>query len=281
MTVGIMSAMREEIERLLAEMKDVEVVEAGMRAYHRGTLWGAPAVLVVSRWGKVAAATTATYLVEHFGVGRVIVTGVAGGTDEALGVGDVVVASRLIQHDMDASPLFPRHEVPLLGVTGIPTDAKLRRASLAAAAEFLADGLPARVAPELLRDFGIARPRVGEAAIASGDRFFASRQDREQLTSALPGVACVEMEGAAVAQVCHEYGVPFVVIRTISDSADEGAPADFPRFVKHVAGAYAHGILKNLITAQQPSSSTPGPAPSRWTGRPAEGRCPLAAGTVA
>src|SRR5262249_52954314 len=135
----------------------------------------------------------------------------------------------------------------LLGVTGFPTDARLRQASLAAAAEFLAHELPARVAPELLLEFGISRPRVVEAEVASGDRFFASRHDREQLRSALPGVACVEMEGAAVAQVCHEYGVPFVVIRTISDGADEGAAVDFPRFARQIASVYSHGILKNLL----------------------------------
>src|SRR5438309_652032 len=111
MTIGIMSAMREEIDSLLAEMTDVEVVEAGMRTYHRGRLWGAPAVLVFSRWGKVAAATTTTYLIEHFGVDRILFTGVAGGIDDALHVGDVVVASRLYQHDMDARPLRERFEI--------------------------------------------------------------------------------------------------------------------------------------------------------------------------
>jgi adenosylhomocysteine nucleosidase len=264
MTVGIMSAMREEIEGLLAEMSDTEVIEAGMRTYHKGTLWGTPVVVVFSRWGKVAAATTATYLIERFGVNRVIFTGVAGGADESLRVGDVVVAGKLYQHDMNVSPLFPRHEVPLLGLAGFPTDPGLRRASRAAAEEFLADELRSRVAPELLREFRIRRPRVVVGVVASGDRFFASRGDRERLRETLPGVACVEMEGAAVAQVCHEYGVPHVVIRTISDAADEGAPADFPRFVKLVASAYSHGILKNLLTAPR-RTSPPTPRLPDWS----------------
>jgi adenosylhomocysteine nucleosidase len=247
MLIGIMSAMREEMESLLADMEHVEVIEAGRRTYHTGRLWGRPVVLVFSRWGKVAAATTAACLIERFGVGRIVFTGVAGGIDDALTVGDVVVASRLYQHDMNASPLFLPHEIPLLGATGLATDPDLRQASLAAAEKFLADDLPSRIAPGLLREFGIVRPRVVEREVASGDRFFASRTDREQLANTLPGVGCVEMEGAAIAQVCHEYAVPFVVIRTISDAADEGAAADFPRFVKHVASAYAHGILKNLV----------------------------------
>jgi adenosylhomocysteine nucleosidase len=247
MTIGIMSAMREEMASLLEEMEDTQVIRAGMRTYHRGTLWGTPVVLVFSRWGKVAAATTATYLIEHFGVTHIVFTGVAGAADTALNVGDVVVAGKLYQHDLDASPLFPRHEVPLLGVSGFPTDLGLRRAALAASETFLRYELTARVAPELLQEFGIVRPRVVVGDVASGDQFIASRADRDRLKKDLPKVACVEMEGAAVAQVCHEYAVPFVIIRTVSDSADEAATMDFPRFVRHVASAYSHGIVRQLL----------------------------------
>ncbi|MFO0822021.1 MAG: 5'-methylthioadenosine/adenosylhomocysteine nucleosidase [Gemmataceae bacterium] len=243
MTIGIMSAMREEIQCLLGELRDLEVSEAGMRTYHKGTLWGTPVALVFSRWGKVAAATTATYLIEHFGVSRMIFTGVAGGIDESLHVGDVVVASQLVQHDMNASPLYPRHEIPLLGVVRFPTDPALRHASLDASRTFLSDDFQPQVAAE----FHIRRPKVVEGLVASGDRFFANREDRTALQGTLPGVACVEMEGAAVAQVCHEYSVPAVVIRTISDAADEGAPADFPKFVRQIASTYSHGILKRLL----------------------------------
>jgi adenosylhomocysteine nucleosidase len=250
-TVGIMSAMREEIESLVGELTEVGVVEAGMRTYFKGLLWGTPAILVFSRWGKVAAATTATCLIERFGVDRIVFTGVAGGTDESLGVGDVVVAGRLYQHDMNASPLYPRHEVPLLGVSGFPTDFPLRKAALAAARHFLTKELHQCLSPELLRTFGVDQPCVVEGDIASGDRFFATRHDREQLKKTLPTISCVEMEGAAVAQVCHEYRVPFAVIRTISDAADEGAATDFPRFVHQVASVYSHGILKHLIPGGQ------------------------------
>jgi adenosylhomocysteine nucleosidase len=259
--IGIMSAMREEIEGLLPDMEDIRVVQAGMRTYRRGILWGTPVVLVFSRWGKVAAAATATHLIERFGVTRIIFTGLAGGTDAALRVGDVVVAGKLYQHDMNASPLFPRYEVPLLGLSGFPTDPDLRRAALAATEQFLRHELPSRVAPERLLEFGITRPRVIVGDVASGDHFFASRADRDRLKKDLPGVFCVEMEGAAVAQVCHEHAVPFVVIRTIADAADEGATTDFPRFVRHVASVYAPGILKNLVAAESK------PRPPRWPGR--------------
>ncbi len=248
MTVGIMSAMPEEIDGLLEEMTQVEVTKAGLRTYHRGLLWGTPVVLVLSRCGKVAAATTATYLIEHFRVDRILFTGVAGGIDEFLGVGDVVVAGQLYQHDMDASPLFPRHEVPLLGMSGFPTDFPLRKAALAAVRRFLMGELGQRVSPELLQTFGIDQPCVVEGDIASGDQFVATRHDREQIKKRLPKVCCVEMEGAAVAQVCYEYQVPCAIIRTISDTADESAVTDFPRFIRHIARVYSRGILHHLLT---------------------------------
>jgi adenosylhomocysteine nucleosidase len=237
---GIMSATREEIEGLLAEMKVTAVVRAGRRDYHQGTLWGTPVVVVFSRWGKVAAATTATSLIEQFGATRVLFTGVAGPLDESLRVGDVVVASRLFQLDSNASPLFR-----LRGVSGFATDPELRRASLAAAETFLRHQLDSRVAAALRQEFRITQPQVVAGPIASSDGFFAGR-GRGELRTCVPEAVCVEMEGAAVAQVCHEHAVPFVVLRTISDVA-EGAAEDCSRFLRHMAGAYAHGILRILL----------------------------------
>ena len=120
MTIGIMSAMREEIVSLVVELGTAdEAIHTGMRTYHRGLLWGMPVVLVYSRIGKVAAASTATHLIAQFGVDEVIFTGVAGAVDPALNIGDIVVAAKLYQHDMDASPLFSQHEIPLLDMTTI------------------------------------------------------------------------------------------------------------------------------------------------------------------
>ena len=113
MTIGIMSAMREEIASLVMDLGTAdEALHTGMRTYHRGCLWGIPVVLVFSRWGKVAAASTVTHLIAQFGVDEIIFTGVAGAVDPALNVGDVVIAGQLFQHDMDARPLYSRHELP-------------------------------------------------------------------------------------------------------------------------------------------------------------------------
>jgi adenosylhomocysteine nucleosidase len=118
-----MSAMREEIESLVMELGTAdEAIHTGMRTYHWGLLWDIPVVMVYSRIGNVAAATTATHLVVQFGVDEVIFTGVAGAVDPALNIGDIVVGDKLYQHDMDARPLFLRHEIPLLDMTTMETD---------------------------------------------------------------------------------------------------------------------------------------------------------------
>lgn len=248
MTIGVVSAMREELSSLLPELgQEVETVRTGMRTYRRGRLWGAPVVVVFSRLGKVASSSTVTQLISQFGVDEVVFTGVAGAVDPDLSVGDVVVARHLYQHDMDARPLFARHELPLLGETTLETDPHRRQAAVAAAREFLRDDLRSHVAVETLREFQIDQPKLVEGDVASGDKFFSKAEDREELRERLPSVACVEMEGAAVAQVCHEHGVPSVVLRTISDAANEAAPIDFQSFLEGVASAYSHGILARLV----------------------------------
>jgi adenosylhomocysteine nucleosidase len=243
-----MAAMQEEIDTLLRELPaDSEVVDDGRRTYHSGPLWGTPAVVVFSRWGKVAAATTATHLISDFGVAEILFTGVAGAAQAGLKVGDVVVGARLWQHDMDARPLFPRHEIPLLGRSSFASDVTRRNQLLEAAATFLRDDFPAAASEATRVAFHIQAPKAVEGDIASGDKFFADRADLAELRLRLPTIAAVDMESAAVAQVCHEYRIPFTVVRTISDAADESAAHDFPRFLTQVASAYSHGILKRLF----------------------------------
>ncbi|MGH8150207.1 MAG: 5'-methylthioadenosine/adenosylhomocysteine nucleosidase, partial [Steroidobacteraceae bacterium] len=208
-----------------------------------GNFHGIEAVAVFSRWGKVAAAATVTQLVATFPVSRLVLSGVAGGMQPGLVIGDVVVGAGLLQHDLDASPIFPRYEVPLLGKSVLEPDAGLRDRLVHAAEGFLRDDLGTQVAPDALAAFAIRSPRVVSGIIASGDKFFASAAEADELRGRLPGVACVEMEGGAVAQVCEEYGIPFGVVRTVSDAANERSGHDFPRFIRDIARHYSAGIL--------------------------------------
>jgi adenosylhomocysteine nucleosidase len=153
---------------------------------------------------------------------------------------------------MDARPLFPRHEIPLLGRTSFVSDEKRRGQLLKASAVFLRHDLSME-APEATRvAFHIQSPKAIEGDIASRDKFFADRAELAELLLRLPTIAAVDMESAAVAQVCHEYSVPFTVVRTISDAADESAAHDFPRFLSQIASVYSHGILKRLFETPRP-----------------------------
>jgi adenosylhomocysteine nucleosidase len=247
-TTAILSALAEEQQGLLEQLVDPrEAGRAGRRFWH-GALHGQPVMLALSGIGKVAAATTATALIEAFQVERIVFTGVAGGLGDAVQVGDLVVATHFVQHDMDASPLFPRFEVPLYGQARFACDAMLTGLLLDAARLALAGSIDRSHTAATTRE-GV----VHQGLIVSGDSFIATAHASSGLKSALRGASldplAVEMEGAAVAQVCHDYGVPFAAVRTISDRADDSADTDFGHFVTHVASRYALGIVDHLMRA--------------------------------
>jgi adenosylhomocysteine nucleosidase len=255
--IAIAAAMQQELGALLSAMPDERPVVLGGREFWVGHLDGHDVVVVLSRIGKVAAAMTATLLVHEFGADLAIFTGTAGGLHASAHVGDVVVADRLLQHDMDASPLFPRHEVPLYGTDRFAADPRLSTALAEAARQVLgaaqAGAAPAAGDDDLLdlrralQAFAIEAPRVHSGLVVSGDRFVASAQESAALTARLPDALAVEMEGAALAQVCHDLGVPFAVVRTISDRADNAAHLDFARFVEVVASRYTVAIVRRFL----------------------------------
>jgi adenosylhomocysteine nucleosidase len=236
--------MHEELSALLARMPDeqrVRVRVAG-RDFWVGHLQGQPVVAVLSRIGKVAAAVTATVLLERFGVRAIVFTGVAGGLAPGVNVGDVVVATELLQHDMDASPIFPKYEVPLMGRSRFAADAALGDALAAVAEGTLRDPV-GLVGQKAVDEFHLRSPKVHRGLLISGDRFVSTTAESEALQRSLPDALAVEMEGAAMAQACHDYGMPFAALRTISDRADDAAHGDFTRFVAEVASRYSLALV--------------------------------------
>jgi adenosylhomocysteine nucleosidase len=258
MKFGILGAMPQEVALMARSMTVRRTVEAGMRTFFDGTWAGQEVVVVLSRVGKVSAAITTLLLLERFGVTRIVFTGLAGAIDPGLRIGDIVVADRLVQHDMDASPLpaFQRFEIPLLGKIFFETG--LSNEASDAAIQYTQGEFLHEVTPEKRAAFGIDRPRVFRGLVASGDQFLADPKKAAELREALPGLLCAEMEGAAVAQVCHEMGgIPNAIIRVISDQADHSAAVDFLRFVDDVAEYLTGGILRSLLssfTARVPSA---------------------------
>jgi adenosylhomocysteine nucleosidase len=250
--IGIMSALHEELAAVLADMPAEQRVVVAGREFCVGHWQGHAVVAVLSRIGKVAAATTTTVMLERFGVDALVFTGVAGGLGPGVRVGDVVVASGLVQHDMDASPLFPRHEVPLYGRALFEADAALS-AQLAEAAQQVLQSAERHLGPNTLAQFQLSSPKVHQGLIVSGDRFVSTTAESQALCQALPDALAVEMEGAAVAQVCWDYGVPFAAVRTISDRADDTAHNDFNRFIREVASRYSRAILSQWLAKRPPA----------------------------
>jgi adenosylhomocysteine nucleosidase len=257
MTTAILSALSEEQSSLIQHLARPQRLMHAGRAFWTGELQGRPVVLALSGIGKVAAATTATALAERFGVARIVFTGVAGGVGAGVNVGDVVVAAEYVQHDMDASPLFPRWEIPGYARSRLGCDETLSALLSGAASAYLASAEGQFCWKSIgggefaATPLAAAIPRVHTGLVASGDRFVCAASEALHLRSTLQAaghdVLAVEMEGAAVAQVCHDYGLPFAAVRTISDRADDTAHVDFPAFVRTVATRYAEHILLGFL----------------------------------
>ena len=163
MKLGIISALHEEQEGLVEAMQGTHKAVHGMRDYWTGKLGHIDAVCVLSRIGKVAAAMTATSLIERFGVTHILFTGVAGSGDSSVKVGDIVIAESLVQHDMNAAPLFPRFEVPLTGQSHFLTDVKMSAQLAQAAHDFLDQDLVTAIAVGERKEFGLQE--IGRAHV--------------------------------------------------------------------------------------------------------------------
>lgn len=238
--------MAQEIDEVKALLTEKTIVNIANREFVVGKINNVRCVVAFSKWGKVAATITATLLIQEFGVTDLFFIGTAGALADGLKVGDVVISKRLVQHDLDARPMISRFELPLLNRIYVNSDPELTELAGKAVSNLLDKGVANMVGEEAVKDFSLA-PTLYYGDIASGDQFINSDDKRKEILSLLPDVQCVEMEGAAVAQVCLEFNVPFTVIRTISDTADHNARVDFNKFIVEVANAYSRAIIGEIM----------------------------------
>lgn len=244
--IGIMGAMPEEVDSIRAHMTDVKEVDHGNRKYYVGKIHHHDVVLVFSRWGKVASAATTTSLITEFNITQLIFTGVAAAASSDLNIGDIVISDRLYQHDMDASPIFQRYQIPLTDLTFMSADDALKKKAHRTVGGLL-ESLTQKIPADSLTRFEITSPRCCFGLIGTGDQFVSNHKTLQALVEDVPDLMAVEMEGGAVAQVCHDYHIPFVVIRTISDKADHSACVDFSLFIREVARYYSEHIVLGML----------------------------------
>ena len=246
--IGIMGAIPQEINGVVSLLTNKQEHIIGKRSYFTGELNNQQVVVVYSRVGKVAAAATVTTLILEFNISELIFTGVAGGINDNVKIGDIVLGQSLIQHDMNASPLFPAYEIPMLGKAYFETEeAKVETATTAILELLEQQHLHNVISEKDLNKFNIHEPQLHVGIISSGDLFFSTNQQKKKLQENIPNVLCVEMEGAAVAQVCYEFDIPFIIIRTISDDADDHSTLDFNSFIEKISNVYSIEIIKNII----------------------------------
>jgi len=232
----LLSAMPEEIAALRGGLSNGNLQHGAGREFVLGSIGSQSVVLAFSRWGKVAAATTAAHAISRFPIQAVVFTGIAGALKSDLEIGDLVLADRLFQHDLDARPFFAATEVPLLGLSALP------------ACETLAGRLEAAYGcwAESERDLGRAVPKLHRGAIATGDQVIGDTAARDRVRQVTPEALCVEMEGAAVAQVCHEFGLPYACLRMISDHADERLTPEQVFALARRSGETTLGVMQYL-----------------------------------
>ena len=224
-TIGIIGAMEVEVAILKEKMEDVRIIKKASMDFYEGILAGKKVVVVRSGIGKVNAGICAQILADVFSVDAIINTGIAGSLNKNINIGDIVLSSDVVQHDMDATGFgYRKGQIPQMPVFFFNADDNLRR-------------LAAEVCKEVNPDI-----QVFEGRIASGDQFVCDQDVKNRIVSEFSAYA-TEMEGAAIAQACYLNSIPFLIVRAISDKADDSATVDYPAFE---AKAIVHSV--NLLT---------------------------------
>lgn len=226
--IGIIGAMDLEVDALKAEMTIVSSLKRASMEFLEGTLNNTKVVIVKSGIGKINAALCAQILIDEFNVTHIINTGIAGSLNAELDIGDILVSEDAVHHDMDVTIFgYKLGEVPQMGIREFPADKKMIDVAMTTCME---------VNP----DINVRRGRV-----ASGDQFISSKEKKQFIIDNFAG-DCAEMEGASIAHAAYLNNIPFVIIRAISDKADDSAQMDYPTF-ERAAAKHSASLVKHMI----------------------------------
>ena len=247
MKIGIISAVPDEIKTIHSDIKFTDSEIRGIRSYYTGKYSKIDLVLVYSGVGKVSATIAATTLIEHFKVDKIIFTGLAGAVCADLDRGDIILGDKAYQHDLDGRPLCKNQfEVPFTGQGLIhlnSSDIGLAEKSIR---NFL-DNFSNYVDMSELNRLHVKNPDLYIGTIASGDIFVQDVKNQKNLFAEGMNTLAVEMEGAAVAQVCDDYNIPYILVRIVSDKANDSAHVSLEEFSSNLASHFASGIVQEIL----------------------------------
>lgn len=228
--LGIIGAMPQEVEQLKNEMANTEITSVAGMEFYKGTIGGKETVVVKSGIGKVNAAMCVQILADRFGVDGVVNTGIAGSLRAEINIGDMVLATDAVQHDVEVTAFgYPEGQIPQMKVFSFEADEALRKT---------AEECCKRVNPEI---------GVHEGRVLTGDQFISDKAKKKWLVQTFDG-SCTEMEGAAIAQASYLNGIPFLIVRAISDKADDSASMDYEEF-ERMAIVHSVNLTRALIEA--------------------------------
>lgn len=227
--LGIIGAMQEEVETLLEHMEDKKFTNRTGTSFCEGKLSGLDVVVVQCGIGKVNAAICTQILCDCYGVTHIVNTGIAGSLCADLDIGDLVVSRDAMYHDFDCHAFgYPVGKVPGMDTVAFPADEMMMQLAIEAA-----------------ESVNPGHTKLGR--VASGDQFVADPVLKDKII-AITGALCTEMEGAAIAQTAYRNGIPFVILRAISDKADNSADMDYPTF-ERIAAHRCASVTMNLAAA--------------------------------
>lgn len=247
MKVGIIAAVPEEIESIHHDLKFHEKIIHAEREFYLGKYQNVDLALVICNVGKVAASITACALIEKFNVDKIIMTGLAGAISPELNRGDIVLSTGTYQHDMDARPLCEKQfEIPLTNRRIFKSSSEDFNLAQTAMNNFLKK-IDHYVEQDERVRLNITKPKLHNGIIATGDIFIEDIAQQKNLIIDNTLAIAVEMEGAAIAQVCAEHHVPYILFRTISDKANESAHVSLQDFSVKIASHYASGMVQEVL----------------------------------
>lgn len=225
MIIGIVAAMEEEAVALIEQMENKRKTTHARQRFYRGTIGNQKLVLVQSGIGKVNAALATTLLIDHYKVDQVINSGVAGGIGEQLAVGDLVISTECAYHDADNRVFgYEYGQIPQMPVCYPSSEQMIEKMNQIAQKDWT----------------------VHFGQIVTGDSFIASQRSIDRILSYFPHALATEMEGAAVAQICYQFEIPFIIIRAISDVGDEQAEQSYETFVEETGRKSADMLVDYL-----------------------------------